>query len=46
MDNATRTALLADRSQLIGQTAEVDFQMKTPNGSLRHPVFVRVRGDK
>ena len=46
MDHATRTALLADRSQLIGQTAEVDFQMKTPNGSLRHPVFVRVRGDK
>jgi ATP-dependent DNA ligase len=46
MDNATRLALLADRSQLIGQTAEVDFQMKTPQGSLRHPVFVRVRGDK
>jgi len=46
MDNATRFALLADRSQLIGQTAEVDFQMKTPQGSLRHPVFVRVRGDK
>jgi len=46
MDNATRSALLADRSQLIGQTSEVDFQMKTPKGSLRHPVFVRVRGDK
>jgi DNA ligase-1 len=46
MDSATRVALLADRSQLIGQTAEVDFQMKTPTGSLRHPVFVRVRGDK
>lgn len=46
MDNATRVALLADRSQLIGQTAEVDFHMKTPTGSLRHPVFVRVRGDK
>lgn len=46
MDNATRLTLLADRSQLIGQTAEVDFQMKTPTGSLRHPVFVRVRGDK
>jgi ATP-dependent DNA ligase len=46
MDNATRSVLLATRSQLIGQTAEVDFQMKTPQGSLRHPVFVRVRGDK
>jgi DNA ligase-1 len=46
MDNAARSALLADRSQLIGMTAEVDFQMKTPQGSLRHPVFVRVRGDK
>jgi ATP-dependent DNA ligase len=46
MDNATRVALLAGRSQLIGQTAEVDFQMKTPKGSLRHPVFVQVRSDK
>ena len=46
MDDATRRLLLANRSQLIGQTAEVDFQMRTPKGSLRHPVFVRVRGDK
>ena len=46
MDNATRVSMFADRSHLIGQTVEVDFQMKTPNGSLRHPVFVRVRGDK
>jgi DNA ligase-1 len=46
MDDATRQSLLANRSQLIGQTAEVDFQMRTPKGSLRHPVFVRVRGDK
>lgn len=46
MDEATRRELLADRSQLIGRVAEVDFQMKTPKGSLRHPVFVRVRGDK
>lgn len=46
MDDATRRSLLANRSQLIGQTAEVDFQMRTPKGSLRHPVFVRVRGDK
>ena len=46
MDEATRRSLLADRSQLIGKIAEVDFQMRTPKGSLRHPVFVRVRGDK
>ena len=46
MDVATRCSLLANRSQLIGQTAEVDFQMRTPKGSLRHPVFVRVRWDK
>lgn len=46
MDEATRRSLLADRSQLIGKVAEVDFHMKTPKGSLRHPVFVRVRGDK
>lgn len=46
MDDVTRQSLLANRSELIGQTAEVDFQMRTPKGSLRHPVFVRVRGDK
>lgn len=46
MDEATRRELLANRSELIGKVAEVDFQMKTPKGSLRHPVFVRVRGDK
>lgn len=46
MDEATRRSLLADRYQLIGKVAEVDFQMRTPKGSLRHPVFVRVRGDK
>jgi ATP-dependent DNA ligase len=46
MDDATRRELLANRSQLIGKVAEVDFQMKTPKGSLRHPVFVRVRSDK
>ena len=46
MDEATRRELLANRSQLLGKVAEVDFQMKTPKGSLRHPVFVRVRSDK
>lgn len=46
MDNATRRSLLANRSQLIGKVAEVDFQIKTPGGSLRHPVFVQVRSDK
>jgi ATP-dependent DNA ligase len=46
MDNATRVALLADKASIIGRTAEVVYQMKTPKGSLRHPVFVGVRGDK
>jgi ATP-dependent DNA ligase len=46
MDNATRSALLADKASIIGRTAEVVYQMKTPKGSLRHPVFVGVRGDK
>ena len=46
MDTSTRIELLANRSALIGKVAEVDFQMRTPKGSLRHPVFVRVRGDK
>lgn len=46
IDDATRRELLVNRHQLIGKIAEVDFQMKTPKGSLRHPVFVRVRSDK
>lgn len=31
---------------LIGQTAEVGYQNETPDGSLRHPRFLRLRGDK
>ena len=46
MSDAVRYNLLARRSQLVGRVAEVDFQMMTPKGSLRHPVFVGVRGDK
>jgi ATP-dependent DNA ligase len=31
---------------LFGVTAEVQFQEVTPAGSLRHPVFIRLRKDK
>ena len=32
--------------KLFGNTAEVQYQEITPAGSLRHPVFVRLRKDK
>lgn len=34
------------RNELIGMIAEVKFQEKTKDGSLRFPVFVRFRNDK
>lgn len=46
MSDAVRRDLLANRSSIIGRVAEVDFQLRTPRGSLRHPVFVGIRGDK
>lgn len=46
MNDITRKTLLDERSQLIGKTAEVNFHMQTPDGSLRHPSFVCIRGDK
>lgn len=46
MDDATRRDLLANRASIIGQVAEIDFNAVTPKGSMRHPVFVRVRADK
>lgn len=46
LDDNTRRQLWADRKAVIGQTAEVDFNMLTAKGSMRHPVLVRIRGDK
>lgn len=34
------------RCQIIDSLAEVEYQEITPDGSLRHPVFVRLRRDK
>jgi len=31
---------------IVGKIVEVKFFEKTPNGKLRHPVFVRIRDDK
>lgn len=35
-----------DRDHLIGQVAEVKYQEKTREGSLRFPIFIRFRKDK
>lgn len=35
-----------DEFELMGCLAEVNYQEVTPDGSLRHPVFVRLRRDK
>lgn len=32
--------------ELVGNLIEVEYHEKTPDGSLRHPRFVRFRGDK
>lgn len=36
----------SDPDEIIGRTAEVAFQEKTPDGSMRHPRFKTLRGDK
>lgn len=35
-----------DAFEVIGALAEVNYQEVTPDGSLRHPVFIRLRKDK
>ena len=46
MTDCQRIDIFARRAELIGRTAEVGFHMKTPNGSLRHPTLMTIRGDK
>ena len=41
-----RTKFWERRNSLLGQTIEVKFQEQTKDGSLRFPVFVRIREDK
>lgn len=36
----------SDDYELLGCLAEVQYQEVTPDGSLRHPVFIRLRTDK
>lgn len=36
----------SERHALEGQMIEVEFQEETPDGSLRHPRYVRLRNDK
>jgi len=41
-----RTKFWERRNSLLAQTIEVKFQEQTKDGSLRFPVFVRIREDK
>ena len=34
------------KSQLLGHTIEVQYHQETPDGSLRHPRFIKMRPDK
>lgn len=34
-----------ERSNFLGKKAEIQYQEKTPDGSLRFPVFLRIRED-
>lgn len=45
-DPLDRRALWRMRDDLIGKTAEVSYQEKTPDGSLRNPRIKRIRDDK
>jgi hypothetical protein len=44
--DSDRAVLWADRDQLPGKIIEIEYHEKTPDGSLRHPRFVKFRPDK
>lgn len=46
LSDADREELWHRQDELIGQIAEVQYHEVTPDGSLRHPRFVRFRDDK
>lgn len=37
---------ISDRTKILFNLAEIEFHEVTPDGSLRHPRFIRLRGDK
>lgn len=46
MTDAEREEFWSNRDEYIGKLVEVHYHERTPDGSLRHPRFVRVRDDK
>lgn len=46
LSDEQRASFWEAKDELIGRLVEVEFHEKTPDGSLRHPRFVRFRDDK
>lgn len=46
LSDIQRFSWLDDADDVIGRTAEIAFQEVTPDGSMRHPRLVTLRGDK
>lgn len=46
LSDEQRASFWEAKGELIGRLVEVEFHEKTPDGSLRHPRFVRFRDDK
>lgn len=46
MTDKQRTEFWDNQDKYLGKTIEVKYQKETSNGSLFHPVFVRLRDDK
>lgn len=46
MTDALRDDMWKNREKYIGELAEIEYHEETPDNSLRHPRFVRMRTDK
>jgi ATP-dependent DNA ligase len=46
LSDEQRASFWEAKDELIGRLVEVEFHEKTPDGSLRHPRFIRFRDDK
>ena len=44
--DAERMEYWKDPNLIMGKTIEIQFHEETPDGSLRHPRFIRIRDDK